>query len=146
MAQVLNNLGQLAHERREHTRAVELLQKALAVYEKTVSPNDPDLAACLHNLAASYASRRAFAQAEPLFRRALQGWERSLGPDHPQVATALAAYSHLLRQTGRKKEARELAARAASIRAKEGDETLSVLRIDVRDPRSGATTLRNPDR
>jgi tetratricopeptide (TPR) repeat protein len=51
--------------------AIPLAQQALAIRERTLGPNHPDVATSLTNLALLYASQRRYAEAEPLYRRAL---------------------------------------------------------------------------
>jgi tetratricopeptide (TPR) repeat protein len=69
--------------------AVPLAQQALAIYEKTLGPHHPNVAAALNNLAELYRNQSRYAEAEPLYKRALAIWEKARGPDHPNVAAAL---------------------------------------------------------
>jgi len=71
----------------------------------------------LNNLAVLYKPQGQYAQAEPLYKRSLAIMEKALGPDHPDVATSLENMGALYRATKRKKEAKELEARAARIRS-----------------------------
>jgi len=71
------------------------------------------------NLAAAYCyARGEYAEAEPLYKRSLTIWQKALGPDHPNVAIVLENYAVLLRAVRRDKDAEEMEARAAAIRAK----------------------------
>ena len=94
-------------------------QRALAIFEKALGPDHPDVGANLYNLAAFYHAQGKYAEAEPLYKRALTIWENALGPDHPNVALALENYAKVLRKTKRKKDAKKMKARAKAIRAKQ---------------------------
>ena len=91
---------------------------ALAIWERVLGPEHPDVATGLNNLALLYDDQGKYAEAEPLYKRALAIWEKALGPEHPKVATSLENYAALLRKTGRGNEATKMEARAKVIRAK----------------------------
>ncbi len=61
----------------------------MAIDEKALGPNHPDVATSLNNLAALYATQGQYAQAEPLYKRALAIQEKGLGQDPPSVAETL---------------------------------------------------------
>ena len=69
-----------------YTEAEPLFRRALAIREKSLGPDHPDVANSLNGLAALLNDTDRRAEAEPLFRRALAIWEKSLSPDHPNVA------------------------------------------------------------
>ena len=96
-----------------------LYQRALAIREKVLGPDHPNVAQSLNNLATLYHAQRKYVEAEPLYKRALTIWEKALGPDHPNVALALENYAKLLRQTNRQMEATAMEVRAKAIRAKQ---------------------------
>ena len=64
--------------------AVPLAQRALAIREKALGPDHPDVALALNNLAELYRNQGRYAEAEPLYKRALAIEEKALGPDHPR--------------------------------------------------------------
>src|SRR5262249_14718706 len=66
-----------------------IYQRVLAVREKTLGPNHPDVAQTLNNLANVYQSESKHARAEDLYRRAIAICEKALGPGHPDVAAIL---------------------------------------------------------
>ena len=66
-----------------------LYKRALAIREKALGPDHPDVAKSLNNLAGLYREQGRYADAEPLFKRSLAIYEKALGPDHPDVATSL---------------------------------------------------------
>ena len=89
----------------------------LAIREKALGPDHPDVAISLNNLAALYDTQGDYAKAEPLYERSLAVLEKALGPDHPSVATSLENLAALYRTTNRDAEAELMEKRAAKIRA-----------------------------
>ena len=90
MAISLNNLAELYRAQGRHEDVEPLHKRSLAIREKALGPEHPDVASSLNNLALLYASQGKYAEAEPLSRRSLAISEEVLGPDHPDVATALS--------------------------------------------------------
>jgi len=119
---LLNQAGLYLHDHARFAEAEPLYQRALAIREKALGPEHPDVAQSLNNLALLYDSQGKYAEAEPLYRRAREIWGQVLGPDHPNVATVLENYAFLLRQTNRAAEAAKMEARAKAIRAKHAQE------------------------
>ena len=70
-----------------YAEAEPLYKRALAIREKALGPDHPDVAKALNNLAVLYQKQGRYAEAEPLYKRALAIREKALGPDHPDVAT-----------------------------------------------------------
>ena len=64
-----------------------MYKRALAISEKALGPEHPDVATSLNNLALLYQAQGRYAEAEPLHKRALAISEKALGPEHPDVAT-----------------------------------------------------------
>ena len=73
----------------QYADAQSPIEHALALWEKALGPEHPDVALSLNNLAALYRVRGRYAEAEPLFQRALAIREKVLGPEHPDVAMSL---------------------------------------------------------
>ena len=69
--------------------AEPLYKRSLAIYEKALGPDHPNVAGSLNNLAGLYNEQGRYADAEPLFKRSLAIYEKALGPDHPDVAQSL---------------------------------------------------------
>ena len=93
----------------------------LAIDEKALGPEHPDVATDLNNLAALYQLLGRYEVAEPLYERALAIKEKTLGREHPLVAQGLENYAILLRATGRNWDAAIMEARAKTIRAKHAE-------------------------
>jgi tetratricopeptide (TPR) repeat protein len=88
----------------------------MAIKEKRLSPEHPDIAVSLNNLANLLRTQAKYVEAEPQYRRALAIREKTLGPEHPLVAEVLEDLAKLFRATGRDDAAEELEQRAAAIR------------------------------
>ena len=78
-----------ARQSRRHARDARRVRggrgvqrRALAIRERTLGKDHPDVAQALHTLAACVAGAGRASEALPLQRRAVQLWERSLGDDH----------------------------------------------------------------
>ena len=90
--------------------AEPLHQQALAIWENTLGPEYPNVAASLNNLAELYNAQGRYADAEPLYQRALAIAEKRLGPKHPNVARVGKNYATLLRATNHDAEAAQFEA------------------------------------
>ncbi|MBT7486116.1 MAG: tetratricopeptide repeat protein, partial [Rhodospirillales bacterium] len=69
--------------------AVSLIKRSLAITEKAVGSQHPDMATRLNNLASLYRDQGRYAAAEPLYKQSLAIWEKALGPQHPNVGAGL---------------------------------------------------------
>jgi tetratricopeptide (TPR) repeat protein len=104
--------------RGDYGAAVPLLKRALAILEKALGPDHPDVARCLSNLATIYRNQARYAEAESLFIRALAILERSLGPDHEDVAIPLNSLANVYYDQGRYADAEPMFLRALAISEK----------------------------
>jgi tetratricopeptide (TPR) repeat protein len=114
----LNQAGLIAHTMGHYSEAKPLLQRALALREKALDPDHPDVAQSLNNLAALYWAQGPYAKAEPLLQRSLAIREKALGPDHPNVATSLNNLAELYRAQGAYAKAKPLLQRSLVIQEK----------------------------
>jgi CHAT domain-containing protein len=73
----------------KYDEAIEPCQRVLAVVEKALGSEHPDVATLLNNLAELYDAKGDYTKAEPLMQRALTISEKALGPEHPDVASSL---------------------------------------------------------
>ena len=62
----------------KYAEASQLAERALAIWEKALVPEHPDIASPLNNLAGLYRAKGDYAKAEPLFQRALAIREKAL--------------------------------------------------------------------
>jgi tetratricopeptide (TPR) repeat protein len=65
----LNNLALIHKERGDYDRAIELYRRSLAIAERIVGPNHPDLLVTLNNLAVLYETSGQKAEADAVYRR-----------------------------------------------------------------------------
>ena len=95
-----------------------LYKRALAIYEKSLGPEHPDVAWSLNELALLYDKQGKYAAAEPLYKRALAIYEKSLGPEHPDVAWTLNNLGKIYQAQGKYATAEPLYKRALAIYGK----------------------------
>jgi tetratricopeptide (TPR) repeat protein len=112
---LMNQLGLLLTAKSLHAEAEPLVRRALAIVEKCLGPDHPEVATDLSNLAHLLKATNRLVEAEPLIRRALAIDENSFGSDHPEVATDLNNLAQLLKATNRLVEAEPLMRRALAI-------------------------------
>jgi tetratricopeptide (TPR) repeat protein len=70
VATTLNNLAGLYRTQGEYAKAEPLYKRSLAIWEKALGPDHPDVATILENLAALYRDTKRYRKAEPLEQRA----------------------------------------------------------------------------
>ena len=95
-----------------------LLERVIAIREKTLGPEHSHLAISLGNLALVYYATGEYTRAEPLFERALANDEKALGPEHPDVAVSLNNLAGLYWFTGEYARAAPLYERSLAITEK----------------------------
>ena len=83
-----------------YAEAVTLVQRILAIQEKALGPDHPDVATSLNKLALLYQAQGDYRSAAPLFQRSLAIREKALGPEHPDVATSLNNLGGLYKDQG----------------------------------------------
>jgi CHAT domain-containing protein/tetratricopeptide (TPR) repeat protein len=97
------------------SEAILPARRALEIREKTLGPDDPDVATSLDNLGQLYYRQSRYADAEPLYTRALVIREKALGADHPDVGQSLASLAVLYTDQSRYADAEPLHKRALAI-------------------------------
>src|SRR3984893_8260093 len=117
-ASKLDDQADALYEKGRYAEAEPLYKRSLAIREKALGPDHPDVAASLNNLALLYDQQGRHVDAEPLYKKALAIWEKALGPDHPDVATSLNNLALLYDAQGRYAEAEPLYRRSLAIREK----------------------------
>jgi tetratricopeptide (TPR) repeat protein len=85
VSQILNNLALVYERQGKYGEAEGLYQRALAIREKALGRDHPDVAQTLHNLANVYLSQGKYGEAEGLYQRALAIREKALGRDHLEL-------------------------------------------------------------
>jgi tetratricopeptide (TPR) repeat protein len=112
---ILRNLAKLYYAQDDYKEAEQFLQRALAIDEKTLGPNHPEVATSLNNLANLYYYQGKYEQAEPLFQRAIAIGEKGLGPEHHTLATRLNNLATLYHDQGKYEQAELLFQHAIAI-------------------------------
>ena len=84
-----------------HLLQVPLYMTALAIYEKTLGPEHPEVAKDLVNLGNAFCDQDQHAEAVPLYLRALAIDQAALGDEHPEVAMDLSNLGIVYRVQGR---------------------------------------------
>lgn len=69
--------------------AEPLYKRALAIEEKALHPDHPNVGGTLRNLAGLYTTMNRHAEAEPLLKRALVIFEKEPGPDNLEIGDTL---------------------------------------------------------
>ncbi len=133
LAGYLNNAANALHYAGQYTQAQPLSEKALAIREKVLGAEHPDVATSLNNLAALYSAQGEYDKALPLHQRALAIYEKVLSAEHPEVASSLNNLAALYDSQGKYDKALPLYQRALAIYEK----VLSAEHPDV------ATSLNN---
>jgi tetratricopeptide (TPR) repeat protein len=91
----LNNLASLYKSQGKYNQAEPLYQQALALLQKLLGDDHPDVAFSLNNLAELYYSQGKYKEAEPLYEQALNIFEQRLGVDHPHTIIVRGNLEHL---------------------------------------------------
>jgi CHAT domain-containing protein/tetratricopeptide (TPR) repeat protein len=102
----------------KYREAIPIAQRSLAILEKALGADHPDVANSLNNLALLHKSQGNHLAAEPLFKRSLSILEKVLGADHPDVANSLNNLALLYKSQGNYPAAEPLYKRALAIREK----------------------------
>jgi len=117
-AERLNQRVVELYQQGKYAEAIPLAEKALAIREKVLGAEHPDVATSLNNLALLYKSQGNYSSSEPLYLRSLAIDEKVLGAEHPSVATSLNNLAELYRTQGNYSKAEPLLLRALAIREK----------------------------
>lgn len=127
LGSVLHELALLRKNQGKYAEAEPLYLQAVAVKEKALGKDHPDVAEALNDLAVLYWCKENYGEAEPLYLCALAVKEQFFGKDHPCVAQTLNDFAILYRKQGRMEEAKSLHLRALEIREKNfGKEHLDI--------------------
>src|SRR5262245_61966487 len=115
VAASLSNLAVVRRAQGDTAAAIDLQREALAIRERTLGSESPEVASTLTSLAALYAQRDDYAAAEPLLTRALAIREKALGADDRRTAESLNNLALLYAAEGRHADAEPLYQRAIAI-------------------------------
>lgn len=114
-ARLTSTIGRIYRQLGLPQEAERLLEEALAVRERELGPEHPDVADSLLALGLARLDQSRF-DAEPLLRRALAIREKTLGPEAPEVAAVLLGLGSFLgRLASRWPEAEQALRRSVAI-------------------------------
>ena len=139
----LFNLAVLYFDQGAYRAAEPLFLRTLALREKVLGRDHPEVAATLSGLATLYIKLDQDAKAEPLCRRALAILEPALGGDHPEVARCLSKLAEVYSARGDFARAEPLCRRTLAIHEKDPATADPALVETLEDY---ATLLRNLNR
>ncbi len=114
-AEELNQQVIQLNKQGKYREAIPIAQRALAIREKALGTEHPDVASSLNNLAELYRAQGNYPTAEPLYKRSLAIREKVLGVEHPDVATSLNNLAALYRAQGNYPAAEPLLKRSLAI-------------------------------
>jgi tetratricopeptide (TPR) repeat protein len=99
----LHNLASLYWAQGRYREAEPLFQRALAIRERVLGPDHPDIFVTRTMLLLIYWAHGRHTEAEPLLQRALDFYEQGLGPAHSYMAVRRMVFAFT--QEVRRKEA-----------------------------------------
>jgi tetratricopeptide (TPR) repeat protein len=117
----VGSLADLYIAQKKYAEAEPLLERELAIREKSTMQAGPEMARNLFLLGMAYAADQKYAAAIPMFDRGLKIMGQTLPVDDLNLAPILDLYSAVLRKAGRAAEADETESRAQAIRAKHAE-------------------------
>ena len=112
---LLSWFGEVLHQLAEWEEAERMIRGSLAIQERALGADHPELTVNRSNLAALLMDTGRFAEAEPLMRDALATEERNLGPDDPSLTPQRSCMASLLGATKRRDEAEAILRRVVEI-------------------------------
>jgi tetratricopeptide (TPR) repeat protein len=113
---LLSRAAAYFYQRNQLLEAESLSLQALAIQEKLLGWEHPDIASRLNNLAWVYHARGKYDQVEALFQQALELRERLLGPEHSETVHSLNNLAWLYHTQGRYTEEEPLVHRVLLLR------------------------------
>jgi tetratricopeptide (TPR) repeat protein len=102
-----------------YTETERVYARNLAIWEKTLGLDHPQVALGLNNMAEAMRAQGKFDKAEPLYQRALEIYKKKLGSEDPKVAMVLWNHAYLLWQKKSYVEAARMGVRAMAVKTKD---------------------------
>jgi CHAT domain-containing protein/Tfp pilus assembly protein PilF len=116
--------------RKVYAEAITAAQKALAISERWLGPDHPEVIDLLNRTASLYRAEGDYDNAEKFYRRALTVREKKYGPEHSSIAYSYNSLAILYEDKGEYAQAEQFYQRALAIRQKAlGPEHPSVLTL-----------------
>ena len=83
-----NNIGYVYGEMGDYTQALELYEKALAIYKEVFGDNHIDTAHKYNNIGSVYYQQGDYVKALECYQKAYDTWKDVLGEDHKKTQIA----------------------------------------------------------
>jgi tetratricopeptide (TPR) repeat protein len=112
----LRAIGSIFQMQGNYAEAARFAERGIALRERTLGPDHPEVAKALNNLGSAHHALGAYQQAAEEFHRAATIFESSLGPQHPLVAVALSNEAAARNDLGEVTAALPIHRRALAIR------------------------------
>ncbi len=91
----IDKQANLYYKQGRNAEAEPLYKRSLAIREKILGQEHPDVALSLYNLSYLFHNQGRYAEAERLYKRSLVIVEKAFGTDHPDVAVLSSTNSTL---------------------------------------------------
>ncbi len=114
-AERLRRFGELLGYTGQYTAALEALEEALALHEKTLGPSTAQSATAMNSLAEIWFALADYGKAEALYTEALTIRERLFGGRHPDTARSMVDLAGVLQSVSSFDRAQALYAEALSV-------------------------------
>jgi tetratricopeptide (TPR) repeat protein len=113
-----NSLGTFCHLQGKFAQAESFFQSALALREKALGPDHPNVAKTLDNLAEARKSRKEYQGLDTLYERIVKILEKNSGTESHVVADKMDAVAQFYESIGQPQAAKKWALRAERARSK----------------------------
>jgi tetratricopeptide (TPR) repeat protein len=100
----------------KYAEATEVALRVVAMQEKALGPDHPDVAKAQDTLATFYRIQRRYDDAEQVLKASLVTQEKALGPDHSHLCPGLTSFAVLYESQGRYGDAEPYLSRCLKIR------------------------------
>jgi tetratricopeptide (TPR) repeat protein len=111
----LNDRAFVQHFLRDYTEAQVLFDRSLAIRERTLPENHPEIASALSNAGYVRVKNGDYENARPLLERALEIRESVQGPEHPLMVLTLHSFAEMAWRQNDLEKARQYAEHGLAI-------------------------------
>jgi len=103
-----NDMGNVLNDKGEKEEALEYFFKALAIYEKVLGIDHPDIAQAYYNIGLVLENQGKPKEALEYFSKALAIQQKMLNHDHPSIKKSMAAVNRIKKEATKYKKAQVL--------------------------------------